>query len=141
MNIPDEYFKLILQEFKDAEKLCKEAESPDDALYFFSAFFGTINRVMNFHCDPVLVFMHQVLQSAHKAVLSRLEAKSSPGVTNNGVAEDTWNALFNNIPKLIKAFQSKDEKKIWPVLQTYANIEYANCGNGRYLQLKGRLKL
>jgi len=51
MNIPDQYFKIIIEEFKDVEKLYKEANSAHDKLYFFSASFAVINRVMNFLID------------------------------------------------------------------------------------------
>lgn len=141
MNISKNYFKLILDEFKDVQDLCQKAETMDDALYYFSAFHGVLNRVMNFSCDPVLIFMHQVLQETHAALKNRLEMPVKPGITLNGVTDEMFQALFSYISLLTDAFEKKDEDEIRRVLQKFANLGYATTGNGRYLQLRGRLKL
>ena len=141
MNIPENYFEIILNEFKDIQGLCESAETPDDALYYFSALYGVLNRVMNFYCDPILVFMHQVLQSTHKAVSDRMGMPVKPGITNNGVAEETWQKLFSYVPLLIESFAKKDENEIRRMLQKFSNLSYAMTGNGRYLQLRDRLSL
>lgn len=141
MDIPENYFEIILNEFKNIQGLCECAETPDDAIYYFSALYGVLNRVMNFCCDPILVFMHQVLQTTHKAVSDRMGIPIKPGITNNGVAEETWQALFSYVPLLIEAFAKKDEDEIRRVLQKFSNLSYATTGNGRYLQLRGELRL
>jgi len=141
MDLPKNYFDLILNEFKEVQGLCGKAETRDDALYYFSALYGVLNRVMNFSCDPVLIFMHQVLQATHKAVAERMAIPIKPGTTSNGVTDEMWQALFSYIPLLIDAFEKKDENEIRQVLQKFANLSYATTGNGRYLQLRGRLNL
>lgn len=141
MDIPQNFFELTLNEFKDVQGLCEKAETPDDALYYFSAFHGVLNRVMNFYFDPILVFMHQVLQATHKAVSDRMAMPVKPGITSNGVTEEMWQALFLYNRLLIDAFEKKDEDEIRLVLQKFANLSYATTGNGRYLQLRGKLSL
>lgn len=141
MNIPQTYFDLILNEFKDVQVLCEKAETLDDALYYFSALYGVVNRVMNFYCDPVLVFMHHVLQATHKAISDRIAMPIKPGITSNGVTEEMWQALFSCTRLLTDAFEKKDEDEIRQVLQKFTNISYAATGNGRYLQLRGKLSL
>lgn len=132
---------MILNEFKDIQGLCENAETRDDALYYFSALFGVLNRVMNFFCDPVLIFMHQVLQATHRAVTERMAMPIKPGVSSNGVTDEMWQALFSYIPLLIDAFEKEDEDEIRRVLQKFINLSYATTGNGRYLQLRGKLHL
>lgn len=141
MDIPKKYFDLILNEFKEVEGLCNEAETLDDAIYYFSALHGILNRVMNFHCVPVLIFMHQVLQATHQAIAARQSAPVKPGITSNGVTDEMIEALFSNISLLISAFKKKDEDEIRRVLEKFTNLSYATTGNGRYLHLRGRLKL
>lgn len=141
MDIPKNYFEMILNEFKDIQGLCENAETRDDALYYFSALFGVLNRVMNFFCDPVLIFMHQVLQATHRAVTERMAMPIKPGVSSNGVTDEMWQALFSYIPLLIDAFEKEDEDEIRRVLQKFINLSYATTGNGRYLQLRGKLHL
>ncbi len=141
MDIPKNYFDLILKEFKDVQELCTNAETPDDAVYYFSALHGVLNRVMNFCCIPILIFMHQVLQATHQAISNRQSMTIKPGVTSNGVTDEMWEALFSYIPLLISAFEKKDEDEIRRILEKFSNLSYATTGNGRYLQLRGRLKL
>ncbi len=58
MNVPEEFMKMIIDEFGSIEEMFNENPSIDDKLYFFSGSFGVINRVMNFHTDPTLIFIH-----------------------------------------------------------------------------------
>jgi hypothetical protein len=78
MNIPDVYFGQIIKEMTVVDDLWKKSVSLEEKLYYFSAVFGTINRVMNFYCDPLLVFVHQILQELHQALTNRLKASKNP---------------------------------------------------------------
>jgi len=139
MNIPDNYFDLIVNEFKEVEKLCEEAKSPDDKLYFFSASYGIINRVMNFHCEPILVFMHQMLQTSHQMVAKRLATPKNMDNISNSLPNEIFESLFSYFSLLIKEFEKKDENKIREVLEKFSNLSYATSGNGFYLYLRGKL--
>lgn len=139
MKIPEKYYEIILNEFKDVEKLAKEATNIDDKLYFFSASFGVINRVMNFHYDPLLVFIHQVLQTTHQSLLQRFSAPKIPGSISNIVPDEMINSLFKNFSQLISEFEKKEDQKIREVLQKFSILSYATTGNGYYLYLKEKL--
>jgi hypothetical protein len=142
MEIPKEYFDLTVRTLKRIEDQCKAATSGEEALYFFSASFGVINRVMNFHCDPMLVFIHQVLQATHQAITARLNAPRNP---NNesflGVPREMYESLLSYYHEFITAFESQVDSAIWAVLQKFANLSYATTGNGFYLYLTGQLSL
>ncbi len=141
MNIPDEYHKIILKEFYEIQDLCKKSSSSEDRLYFFSASFGVVNRVMNFYQDPVLIFTHQILQSVHQAISNRLANIKPPFAVSRGVPDQFWDALLGYFSELTHAFEIKNDEEIRKTLEKFANLWYANSGNGFYLYLKGLLVL
>jgi DNA-binding GntR family transcriptional regulator len=141
MNLPDTYFDLIIKEMDEAKELIEEANTMDDKLYFFSSSFGIINRVMNFHSDPILIFIHQALANAHANISKRMNSPHKPDVVSTSVPDVMFDALFSNFDLLIAAIKSKDEDEIRKVLEKYAVLTYATSGNGFYLLLKGKITL
>ncbi len=141
MNIPDQYFEIILNEFKDVEKLYNDANSPYDKLYFFSASFAVINRVMNSYSNPTLTFMHQILQAVHQSLGQRLDIPKYPGTIFNNLPEETWTTLISYFSELRSAFEKKNDDKIREALAKFANLWYATSGNGYYLYLRGKLPI
>ncbi len=147
MNVPAEYIRLIIDEMKAVKEKWKLAATPEEKLYYFSAIYGVINRVMNFHTDPILVFVHQVLQTTHHSVVSRLNAPKTPGQESFlGVPDQMIDAVFSATEDLRSAFekyasQEKADSDMWTALKRFANISYAATGNGFYLYQKGVLKI
>lgn len=139
MKLPEQYYVMILKEFNDVEKLCNEANLIEDKLYLFSASYGILNRVMNIFCDPILVFMHQILQAAHQAFAQRLATPKIPATVANSLPDEMIKALFSYLTELRLAFEKKDENNIREVLEKFANLTYATSGNGFYLYLREKL--
>jgi hypothetical protein len=139
MNLPEQYHKIILDEFKETLIHCNEVVSLEDKLYFFSASFGIVNRVMNLHCDPLLIFIHQILSSTHQGFIQRLSLRSTPGIVSQGIP--AVEKLFSYFSELISAFENKDEIEIRKVLEKFSNLWYATSGNGFYLFLTDKIKL
>jgi len=147
MNVPAEYMMLIIDEMKAVEKNWDSADTPEEKLFYFSAIFGAINRVMNFHTDPILVFAHQVLQNTHRAVVVRLNAPKPTGQERIlGVPEEMIDAVLSATKDLRSAFekyalQEEADSETWNALKKLANIGYAATGNGFYLFLRGKLQI
>lgn len=147
MNVPKEYILLIIDEMNVVEKKWKLAVTPQEKLYYFSAIHGRINRVMNFHTDPVLVFVHQVLQTTHLSVVARLNSMKPPEQESFlGVPDEMIDAVFSATEDLRSAFekyasQEEADSEMWTVLKRFANISYATTGNGFYLFLTGKLQI
>jgi len=139
MNLSDQYHDVILKEFHEVEKHWNESGNYADKLYFFSASFGIINRVMNLQYDPLLGFMHQVLNGAHQAMSQRLSSYSQ---TKSGdLPQEMMDALMTCFLNLRNAFEVKNDDSIRKVLQELSNLTYATTGNGFYLYLKGDIVL
>ncbi len=142
MKIQEEFYEIILEEFKNVSKLCNDTNLlPEDKLYFFSASYGVINRIMNFNCEPILIFIHQILQSTHQAFAQRLSQRLMPGIISNSFPDVFWDKLFLYFSELISAFENKDENKIREILEKFSNLGYATSGNGFYLFLNEKLKI
>ena len=117
------------------------AKTPGDRLYYFSAAFGQINRVMNFHCDPALVFAHQVIQQLHQSLFGRLTNALQSGDETAGMPEEMFLKLDSIAADLHSAIAKQSNEDLWKVLQSASNLGYATTGNGYYLYLQGKLKL
>lgn len=142
MNVPDVYFSQIIKEMTVVDDLWKKSVSLEEKLYYFSAVFGTINRVMNFYCDPLLVFVHQILQEVHQALTNRLKASKNPAAESFLVVPpEMVDALCGYTQELKAALESKQDSLVWIILQKMSNLAYATTGNGFYLYLKGEIKL
>lgn len=142
MEVPANYLQLISRSIALTNELGSKATSPEEKLYLFSAVFGTINRVMNFHCDPVLVFSHLVLQAVHQGLNTRLAASRGPTAqAHMAVPTEMIDALFAYLLEFSAALDSKVDSAVWAVLQKFSNLAYATTGNGFYLYLTGQLSL
>jgi hypothetical protein len=142
MNVQDVYFEQIVKEIATVDELWKKSVSLEERLYYFSAIFGTINRVMNFYCDPLLVFVHQILQEVHQSLTNRLKASRNPAAESFLVVPpEMIDALFAYVHELKAALESRQDSLVWMILQKMSNLAYATTGNGYYLYLKGEIKL
>jgi len=140
METREYHRRLIVDEFGAVHDRMSQASTLDEKLYFFSAAFGVLNRVMNFEPDPVFIFAHQVLQTAHQAFRARA-TEQGPGVPRFGVTEEMITGLSASVAALKQAFEADDAEAIRRILQYVANLSYSTTGNGYYLYLKGVLDL
>lgn len=141
MSIQQEYKSLIIEEFEDVGRLLKEAKSPSDFLYLFSASYGILNRILNIQCDPTLVFMHQVLQSLHQAMQARLQAAGSNPLEPYPFPIEFLPKMGEILEKLRLAFLKGSESEICHELSRASNLSYASTGNGYYLYIRKKLQI
>lgn len=141
MNLNDSHRTMVVDELAEVEKRMAEAKSAGDLLYFFSAAFGVMNRVMNFNCDPTLVFIHQVLQSLHQAVQARLAANTAMSGEHMATPDEFFVKMRGVVSALRNALRDDSQKDIYAALESAAMLMYATTGNGYYLYLTGKLKI
>jgi len=141
VSIQQEYKSLIIEEFEDVGRLLKEAKSPSDFLYLFSASYGILNRILNIQCDPTLVFMHQVLQSLHQAMQARLQAAGSNPLEPYPFPIEFLPKMGEILEKLRLAFLKGSESEICHELSRASNLSYASTGNGYYLYIRKKLQI
>jgi hypothetical protein len=138
MNISKENHEILLNEFKEINQMINSSEIIEDKLYYFTAIYGIINRVMNLQSDPTLIFIHQVLQNCHQAILQRLNGRVKQNVSTD-TPDKLIGELFKMLNEFINAFESHDKIKIWEILQRFSNLSYAMSGNGYYMYLRNKI--
>jgi hypothetical protein len=140
MNISNEDLKTIITEWDAVIKHMEETRSPGDKLYFFSASFGIVNRLMNLRYDRTLVFIHQGLQALHQSMQNRLNAsRNAPNETHMAVPDGFIDQLATLLRLLSAALQKGAAQDVYAALEHAAELAYATTGNGYYLYLSGKL--
>jgi hypothetical protein len=140
MNISNEDLSIIIAEWDAVLKRMEEAKSQGDKLYFFSASFGIVNRLMNLRYDRTLVFIHQGLHALHQSMQNRLNAsRQPPQDTHMAVPDGFIDQLATLLRLLSAALQKGAVQDVYAVLEHATELAYATTGNGYYLYLSGKL--
>jgi hypothetical protein len=140
MKINKQYHDLLNTEFNQVIEKMQASKSADETLYYFSALYGTINRIMNFEYDPILVFVHQEIQAIHQNFIGRLAQNiAENNASYMGTPVIFLESLIKYSLELRDAFVENSDEKIRQILQKFAVLSYATTGNGYYLYLRGRL--
>ena len=74
MNVPADLKTHVLNEFDQVLPILRSAAPLEEKLYYYSAIFGAIYRVMNIRPSNDLIFLHHVLNTVHTAFQARLQA-------------------------------------------------------------------
>lgn len=138
MNISKPYHKIIVKEFHDIRKMIEETNILVDKLYYFTAVYGVINRIMNLESDPTLIFINQVLQNCHQAITLRLSQRINGNVSTD-IPDNLIKECFVLLDELIAAFENQNKIQIWEILQRYSNLTYSMNGNGYYMYLRNKI--
>jgi len=138
MNIEPKYKEIIVKEFDYAFKKMKASSDPDETLYYFTAFFNTLNRVYNLHYSDDLLFAFIVMENAYNFILERNRIKKSGENTIN--FHEKFGTKFIQIVRNIKDGFFQKTKRL-AALQELAVIAYSTTGNGQYLTEKGDITI
>lgn len=139
IELPKALRERLANEFRFAAD--RMADTPDLAtkLYFFSAFFGELNRAFNQLWSPELGLAHLVLRDVHEKINGRINV---PGVGTK-IPDGLPGALDHVANDLAVLFEGEqiDDARLHEVLARAAELGYAVTGNGYYLYLKGQIKI
>ena len=138
MQISDNYRKLLVKEINFAAKTMDESKLLDEKVFYFSAIFGIIQRIINFEYSPDLIFAHKILTDVHTqfqgAIAALKQGRAMPRIEDEHVL---------HLQKLTVEFgkKVKEKKPLEETLKKFAILSYSLAGNGYYLHKKGVLKL
>lgn len=138
MEISAKNKKILVNEIRTAVEYMSGNNDARQKMFFFSAVFGIVNRIMNIECDPELVFVHQVTNAAYNTINTNL-IMATQGQTTPTIPTPVFDKLQEVLEDL--ATYIEEGKKTYPVLQRISNLAYSTSGNGYYLFLKGLLKI
>lgn len=139
MDIKDSSKKLIVNEINYVTQQMEQVDDPVKQLYYFSAIYAMILRIMNIDYTQELVFTHFVLQSTHQAFNTRLNAFHKVGDHSIVINEEQFIKLIGLSKELAR--QIKSNKDINNTLRKFIVLAYSTTGNGYYLLQKGLLKI
>lgn len=139
MQISDNLRKIIVDEFEYVVGQMRAEKDLSRKLYFFSATYGVIHRILNLEYDPTLNLLHMVLNGTYNAINSRVSALGQGIETGIGLPANLFEKLEETTETLGKAIE-KDASPL-DALERLAVLSYSTTGNGYYLFQKGILKL
>ena len=138
MEISAKNKKILVNEIRTVVEYMSGNNDARQKMFFFSAVFGVVNRIMNIECDPELVFVHQVTNAAYNIINTNL-IMAIQGQTTPTIPTPVFDKLQEVLEDL--ATYIEEGKKTYPVLQRISNLAYSTSGNGYYLFLKGLLEI
>jgi len=141
LKISDENKKIIVNEFKKVFELMNSTKSAREKLFYFSATYAMVSRILNIEYDPMLVLIHSVFLSTYSNMNSFLNNVASSRDTFYSLPENYFDILGSTLKSITKSIDSNDEPNIYDALKKFSVLAYIFTGNGNYLYKKGTLKI
>jgi len=139
--LSDENKKIITKEFFEVYNLMNDTTDISEKLYYFSATFAMVSRVLNIQYDPTLVIIHSVLLTSHSNINSFLNNIINTKKTFYKFPDNYFKMIEDNLKKLTIAIEQNNKTSIYEALEKYSVLGYIATGNGNYLYKKGMLKI
>jgi hypothetical protein len=145
MQLDKSLRKRLAGEFDFAAQQMAQSKDLMTKLYFYSAFYAEVERVLNQQWDANLSLLHLVLTSSHATMMARMNMIIAGADRVIGIPNEFPDALTKTAAELASLFQGEDvdvdEDKLFMILARLAELAYITQGNGHYLYLKGKIKL
>ncbi len=137
-----EFRQRLAKEYRYAATRMQQEAHPAKKLFYFSAFFGEAQRILNQEWDRDLALIFMVTQQTH----TQITAMAQTPVFS--VLPIQWAAVYEQLTKTASDLATYTEKKedegsgeeLCQILGRFAEITYAVSGNGSYLYEKGLIK-
>ena len=114
----------------------REESEPLRKIYFFSALFTEISRILNWHWDRDLVLLHWVLQATHKHLAARVQTPSP--FVNQELATLLAEPLMKVAEGLADHMERGGEDRVlYELIGRAAAIGYLSTQHGSYVMAKG----
>ena len=139
MNISKGMQKKFVDEIRFVAEHMEAASTAQEKAYFFSAMPGMAQRIVNFEYDPELVFIHQVGQLVYNTINAWLPSIATRQDRAGSMSEEIFPELVAALEEMAASIEQ--EQNTYHALQKMVNLAYSTTGNGRYLYLKGLLKI
>lgn len=124
----------LVSEFRLVQNSMLDEEDVNRKLYWYSATYAIVSRVMNFDYDPSLQFLHFMLQTSYNAFKQRA-VQIATGDETILLPSDFFDRSAHLIGKIADAIELNEP--FYDILQTLSNLIYLTSGNGYFQSLKG----
>ncbi len=139
MKLSTSMKELMIKEMEFASKSMKASSNVAEKMFYFSAVYGAVGRVLNFEYEPELSFIHQTVQLAYNQVNTRVLSVMAKQDLAVGLPEGLFERLEEGVDQLIALV--KKGAHSYPALEYISHVAFSTTGNGYYLYLRGALEL
>lgn len=129
MKIPEDFKKYILSEFDFVVQKMQDEKNLKRKLYFFSASYATLERLMRYSLDPQLLLTHAVLHLCYGSLNSRLNNIAQGDVTVE-MPESFDEKLVEYLAELRD--EIAENKDTYQTLAKFTHLAYQTTGAGYY---------
>jgi hypothetical protein len=137
-KLSDNYRFILKEEIIFVTKKMRAGKSLDEKLFFFSAIYAMIQRIINLEYNGDLVFAFHVIQRTYEMFFQRLTALKS-GDTSVLMSEAHFIALDEAMMAFLRVLEENGSLDV--ALKAFSIASYSTTGNGYYLMEKGMLKI
>lgn len=136
MQLPNDIQQRLATEYRFAARRMREETEPIRKIFFFSALFTEISRIVNWHWDRDLVLLHWTLQATHQA-LTQIPQPAVRALT--GRSPDTLLETATEIAEELANHmeQNEGDANLFRLLGRIAEVGYAATPHGSYVMEKG----
>lgn len=140
MRLPPDVQERLATEYRFVATKMREENDPFRKVYFFSALFTEISRILNWYWDRDLVLLHWVLQGTH----ANLSARVQPTSAGRNLALATL--LLEPLTQVAEGLAThmarggKDDNRLYELIGRVAEIGYLSTQHGGYVMEKGLIK-
>lgn len=141
LTLSDENKIIITKEFAKVYELMSNTSDISEKIYYFSATFAMVSRVLNIQYDPSLVLIHSVLASTYSNINSFFINIVNAKKTFYKFPDNYFKIIEDNLKELNIAIELNNITGIYEALKKYSVLGFIATGNGNYLYKKGMLKI
>jgi len=141
MQLHQEYRQRLAKEYRYAADRMRQETEPARKLYYFSAFFGEAQRVLNWQWDRDLVLIHNLTQQTYGQINTQLPMFGLILPIDVSVILTQLDQVASNLAGYFeKADKDANREELFEMLGRLAEIGYLAGGNGVYLHERGLIK-
>lgn len=138
MQLPKAIQQRLAKEFSFAAAKMSEAPDLSRKLYFFSVFFGEANRAMNQSWRAELALLDMVAQATYMTIQAQMMAPVPVELPRR--LPDELTIAAQGLASLFEEPEINSDN-LCTLLARIAELSYVSTGNGRFLFLKGDIKV
>lgn len=134
MKISKKTKEVLIEEIQFVREKMAQEKNARKKMFYYSAIYSQILRLLNLEYDPHLQFMHLIFNVTYNAVNSRINL-----IATGDITVDLPSNFFDELDKLLGELVEllKNDVNTYPILEKISNLAYLTTGNGYYLSKKG----
>jgi len=129
LDIPEELKRNLLNELEFVVKKMKEESDASKKMYFFTATYGAIERVMRYYSNNELAIAHAILNLCYNTLNERIHRLKS-GDAAVPLPQNLFEHLVNYTEEFRRAIE--ENKSTYPILEKFIELAYLSTGPGFY---------